>query len=282
MYEKLLPPIQTYEARDGRSLCYRHYRADSDKLMILLHGISEDGQYLHPLADFIAKKRLAQVVVPDLRGYGLHPIRRGDVEYVGQHDHDIEDLARWFEKCEPQADKLILAAHSGGGGNVLRLAVKPIAHKISAYLLLAPAIHPKAPINHVKDPGSTVQLNMPRITILTILNKLGIRWFNRWNVMHNDKPPANRHGRETLDLSYRLLLSRTPSGKYERNLKAMTQPTLVLVGEKEEVFIPGQYAPMFAEHNDAKVKMILDADHDYILSSDGALHEIEKWLQGLA
>lgn len=282
MYERLLPPIQTYEARDGRSLCYRHYHADSRKLIILLHGISEDGQYLHPLADFIAKRNLAQVVVPDLRGYGLHPIRRGDVEYVGQHDDDIEDLANWLEKREPQANKLILAAHSGGGGNVLRLAVKPIAQRISAYLLLAPAIHPKAPTNYVKDKGSTIQLSMPRLVMLTLLNKLGIRWFNRLNVMHNDKSPANRHGRETLDLSYRMLLSRTPDGKYERNLKAMTQPTLVLVGEKEEVFIPGQYAPMFAEHNDAKVKMVLDADHDGILSSEGALREVEQWLRELA
>lgn len=282
MYERLLPAIQTYEARDGRSLCYRHYRADSDKLIILLHGISEDGQYLHPLADFIAKRQLAQVVVPDLRGYGLHPIRRGDVEYAGQHDHDLEDLANALEKREPQASKLILAGHSGGGGNVLRLADKPIAQQISAYLLLAPAIHPNAPINYENNPASTIHLNMPRLVFLTIMNKLGIRWFNRLHVMHNDKPPARRHGRETLDLSYRLLLSRVPSGKYERSLKAMTQPTLVLVGEKEEVFIPGQYAPMFAEHNDAKVKMILDADHDGILSSEGAFREVEQWLRELA
>ncbi|MBO9599832.1 MAG: alpha/beta fold hydrolase [Cohnella sp.] len=282
MYERLLPPIQTYEARDGRSLCYRHYRADSDKLIILLHGISEDGQYLHPLADFIAKRQLAQVVVPDLRGYGLHPIRRGDVEYVGQHDHDIEDLAGWLEKSEPQANKLILAAHSGGGGNVLRLADKPLAEQVNAYLLLAPAIHPKAPINYEKNHMSTVQLNVPRLAMLTFMNKLGIRWFNRLTVMHNDKPPARRHGRETLELSYRLLQSRAPSAKYGRSLKAMTQPTLVLVGEKEEVFIPGQYAPLFAEHNEATVKMILDADHDGILSSEGAYREVEQWLRELA
>ncbi|MFD0673766.1 alpha/beta hydrolase [Cohnella sp. GCM10027633] len=282
MFEKALPPIETYEARDGRSLCYRHYRADSDKLVILLHGISEDGQYLHPLAEFIARKRLAQVVVPDLRGYGLHPIRRGDVEYVGQHDHDIEDLAKWLEQREPRARKLILAGHSGGGGNVLRLAVRPISRQISGYLLLAPAIHPKAPINHEKDPGSAIRINMPRIATLTMINAIGIRTFNRLPVMHNDKAPARRHGRETLDLSYRLLLSRSPNAKYERNLKAMTQPTLVLVGEKEEVFIPGQYAPLFAEHNSAKVRMILDADHDGILSSDGAMREVEKWLLELA
>lgn len=281
MFESALPPIQTYEARDGKSLCYRHYRADSDKLVVLLHGISEDGQYLHPLADFIARNRLAQVVVPDLRGYGLHPVRRGDVEYVGQHDHDLEDLANWLEQREPKATKLIMAGHSGGGGNVLRLAVRPIARRIRAYLLLAPSIHPKAPTHHEKNPGSTLQIEMPRVISLTLLNAVGVRVFNRSIVMRNDKPLALRHGRETLALSYRLLLSRTPKPKYERYLKALVQPTLVLVGEKDEAFVPGQFAPLFAAHNAAQVRMVHDADHDGILSHAGAHAEIEKWLREL-
>lgn len=281
MFENALPPIQTYEARDGRSLCYRHYRADSDKLIVLLHGISEDGQYLHPLAEFIARKGLGQVVVPDLRGYGLHPVRRGDVEYVGQHDDDLEDLANWLAQREPRANKLIAAGHSGGGGNVLRLAVRPISRRIHAYLLLAPSIHPKAPTHHGKNPGSTIQLAPKRLAALTMLNAVGIRGFNRAVVMRNDKPPALRHGRETLALSYRLLLSRTPKAKYEQCLKALGQPTLVLVGEKEEVFIPGQFAPLFAAHNAAQVRMILDADHDGILSHPDAHEEVEKWLREL-
>jgi hypothetical protein len=120
MSERELPHIQTYEARDGRSLCYRHYEADSDKIIILLHGISEDGQYLHPLAEFISKL-----------------------------------------------------------------------------------------------------------------------------------------------------------------LQAMTQPTLVLIGEKEEVFIPGQYAPLFAQHNQAKVTMILNSDHDGILSDEETFRGVESWLRSL-
>ncbi|MCD9020414.1 alpha/beta hydrolase [Cohnella silvisoli] len=276
-----LPPIQTYEARDGKSLCYRHYLANSNKIIILLHGISEDGQYLHPLAEFISKRQLAQVVVPDLRGYGLHPIRRGDVEYVGQHDDDIEDLVKWIRLRESSALTLIIAGHSGGGGNAVRLAAHRMAKEIDAFLMLAPAIHPNAPINHRKDPGSTMHIEYPKIVFLTLLNAVGIRFLNKWIVMRNDKPLARRHGRETLELSYRLLLSRAPKSKYERYLQAMTQPTLVLVGEKEEVFIPGQYAPLFAQHNQAKVTMILGSDHDGILSSEGTFQEVESWLQTL-
>ncbi|MFC5469323.1 alpha/beta hydrolase [Cohnella suwonensis] len=282
MNSTMLPPIRTYEARDGKSLCYRHYRADSDKLIVLLHGISEDGQYLHPLAEFVSRRNLAQVVVPDLRGYGLHPVRRGDVEYIGQHDDDIEDLVQRLMREEGAPSRLILAGHSGGGANVIRLALhKKLARETHAYLLLAPAVHPKAPINHKKNPWSTIQLRMPRLVALTMLNAAGIRLMNGMTVMINDKPIAQRHGRETLELSYRLLMSRTPKAKYERNLKAMSQPTLVLVGEKEEVFIPGQYAPLFSEHNGAQVKQILDADHDGILSNAGTFEEVERWLRGM-
>jgi pimeloyl-ACP methyl ester carboxylesterase len=255
--------------------------AESDKIIILLHGISEDGQYLHPLAEFLSSNHLAQVVVPDLRGYGLHPVRRGDVEYIGQHDDDIEDLIKWIRPRLPSPHTLIMAGHSGGGANVIRLTTRRLAKEFSAYLLLAPAVHPKAPINHKKDPWSTIQLEMPRVVFLTILNAVGLRFLNKWIVMRNDKPIARRHGRETLELSYRLLMSRTPKAKFERNLRAMTQPTLVLIGEKEEVFIPGQYAPMFAEYNQAKVSMILDSDHDGILSNEGTFREVESWLRAL-
>jgi len=281
MFEIALPPIQTYEARDGKSLCYRRYEADSDKLVILLHGISEDGQYLHPLAEFISKKGLAQVVVPDLRGYGYHPVRRGDVEYVGQHDHDLEDLVRCLRERVRSGFELIVAAHSGGGGNVIRLARKKLGSEIGAYLLLAPSVHPNAPINPKKDLWSDVSVNKRKLAFLSVLNALGLRFWNKSIVLRNDKPAESRHGRETLEISYRLLLSRTPKAKYERDLRAMTQPTLVLVGEKDEVFQPGQYAPMFAENNHAKVSLIRDCDHDGILSDKAAFREVESWLRAL-
>ncbi|MFC4599834.1 alpha/beta hydrolase [Cohnella hongkongensis] len=281
MLEKALPPIRTYEARDGKSLCYRHYEATSGKVVILLHGISEDGQYLHPLAEFISGKGLAQVVVPDLRGYGFHPVRRGDVEYVGQHDHDLEDLVNWLQSRSGVDLDFIMAGHSGGGGNAIRLARHRLAARIGGYLLLAPEVHPDAPIRHKKEPWSDTQVDKLRFNVLSVLNALGLRFWNGWTVLRRDKPSERRHGRETLELSYRLLRSRTPSSKYQKQLRAMTQPTLVLVGEKDEVFQPGQYAPLFAECVQAKVALIRDSDHDGILSDRAALREVENWLQSL-
>lgn len=79
-----IPPLNTFTARDGRELSYRHYPGPSNKILILLHGSGWHSQYLMPLARFISDKGLAQVYTPDLRGHGLYPERRGDVDYIGQ------------------------------------------------------------------------------------------------------------------------------------------------------------------------------------------------------
>ena len=281
MFERALPPVQTYEARDGKSLCYRHYGAESGKIVILLHGISEDGQYLHPLAEFISGNGLAQVVVPDLRGYGYHPVRRGDVEYIGQYDHDLEDLVGWLRSKSGDEPDIILAGHSQGGGNAIRMARRRLAKRIGGYLLLAPPVHPEAPINHKKDPWSELQVDKFRFAVLSALNAIGLRFWNGRTVLRIDKPLERRHGRETLELSYRLLQSRTTKAKYIKDLRAMTQPTLVLVGEKDEMFLPGQYAPLFAECPQAKVSLVRDSDHDGILSDKAALKEVESWFKAL-
>ena len=61
----------------------------------------------------------AYVVVPDLRGHGASPERRGDVDYIGQMEDDIAALIE-TERLPGQA--VILAGHSSGGGLVTRFA----------------------------------------------------------------------------------------------------------------------------------------------------------------
>jgi hypothetical protein len=56
-----IPQLKTFIARDGSQLVYRHYLAQSDKVMILLHGSGWHSQYFLPLARFISSEGLAQV-----------------------------------------------------------------------------------------------------------------------------------------------------------------------------------------------------------------------------
>ena len=82
------PELQRFTARDGTPLAYRHYPAESDKVVILFHGSGYHSRYLLSLAGFISSEGLAQVYTPDLRGHGLTPKRRGDVDYINQMDDD--------------------------------------------------------------------------------------------------------------------------------------------------------------------------------------------------
>ncbi len=69
-----LSELQTFTARDGKNLAYRHYPAQSDTVLILVHGSGYHSQYLLPLAKFISTEGLAHVYTPDLRGHGKFPL----------------------------------------------------------------------------------------------------------------------------------------------------------------------------------------------------------------
>ncbi len=110
-----IPPLKTFAARDGQLLSYRYYAAQSDKVLILLHGACWHSQYFLPLAEFISSEGLAKVYTPNLRGHGQAPKRRGDVDYVGQLEDDLADLISMIREDNPHA-MLIVGGHSSGAG----------------------------------------------------------------------------------------------------------------------------------------------------------------------
>ena len=118
---KNIPQLKTFAARDGKQLAYRHYPARSGKVIILLHGSGWHSQYLFPLAEFISSEGLAQVYTPDLRGHGLTPERRGDVDYIDQLEDDLADFLAMVREDNPDAF-FIVGGHSSGGGLAIRFA----------------------------------------------------------------------------------------------------------------------------------------------------------------
>lgn len=107
---------QTYRARDGAQLMYREWTGSAPLTVVLLHGSGTDGRYLAPLAHRLLKLSQASIVVPDLRAHGESNLGRpGDVSYLGQLEHDLEDLHQHIKAQRP-ADRLVLGGHSSGGG----------------------------------------------------------------------------------------------------------------------------------------------------------------------
>ncbi len=45
-----LPPLETYTTRGGDELSFRHYPANTDTVLVLLHGSGWHSQYFLPLA----------------------------------------------------------------------------------------------------------------------------------------------------------------------------------------------------------------------------------------
>ena len=199
---KSIPPIKNFTARDGTQLAYRLYPAESDKVVILLHGSGWHSRYFMPLAEFISSEGLARVYTSDLRGHGSAPEKRGDIDYIGQLEDDLADFIAVIRQDNPKA-KIILGGHSSGGGLAIRFAGSRYGHQADAYLLLSPYLQYNAPTIRPNS-GGWARPYTRRIIGLVMLNNIGIRWFNGLTVIDFNMPEEARDGTETLSYTYRL------------------------------------------------------------------------------
>src|SRR5690606_30069305 len=140
-----LPTLESFEARDGAGLFYRHYPSQSEKVLILLHGTALHGVYLHPLAQALSAAGAVRVYVPELRGHGHAPVRRGDIDYIDQLEDDLADLITHIRRTTSKESPVIIGGHSSGGGLAVRFAGGRYQNLASAYLLLAPYLGHSAP-----------------------------------------------------------------------------------------------------------------------------------------
>ncbi|UOQ48520.1 alpha/beta fold hydrolase [Gracilibacillus caseinilyticus] len=266
-----------YTTNDGYRHFYQKYPAkSSNNIMILLHGISENHRYLAPLASYIAKRNIATVLTPDLRGYGEFCPKKGDVDYIGQHEDDLKQFITQLKK-DYQESRFILAGHSAGGGSLLRLSETDLAETFDLFILLAPLIHYGAPTIPKENTGFRRAIRNNLSSILA-LNDQNITKLNDRIVFENQKPENLRHGSETISLSFRLFASRYPV-HYLNAIENLTKPTLLIAGKEDEQFVASAYEPLFQDNPHVDVMILEDIDHDGILSDRHALSIIGQWIQ---
>ncbi|MCK7545663.1 lysophospholipase [Marinobacter bryozoorum] len=272
------PDRSTYTARDGTELDYRFYPAEAERVLILLHGSGWHSRYLASVAGFLSLENLAQVYTPDLRGHGEDPDRRGDTDYVDQLVDDLADLVALVRERHPQAT-VIIGGHSSGGGLALRFAESEYLGQADAFLLLAPWLQYNAPTVRAEGAGWATPYTR-RIIGLTMLNRIGMDGLNHLPVINFDLPRAYRDGTETLTYSYRLNKGLAPDD-YTRALSAIQQPTLVLVGSEDALFLPDQFRPVFDRHMDARVGTVEGVSHLGIAVKPAVQPPIRDWLNTL-
>jgi len=138
------PPPEpiTYPTRSGGSLPVRHYASEASDVFVLIHGSGYHSRYLAPLAERLAGVGAAHVYTPDLRGHGVDPERRGDIDYVDQLEDDLVDLVGWVRERHA-GGRIFVGGHSSGGGLALRFAGG--GGEASGLVLLAPYLAHDAP-----------------------------------------------------------------------------------------------------------------------------------------
>jgi non-heme chloroperoxidase len=274
-----LPDLQHFTARDGAHLGVRVYPADADTVAVLLHGSGMDGRSLHALARDLAEHGVATAVVPDLRGHGPAPLRRGDVDHVGQLEEDLADLIHHLTAAateDGRRPRIVVIGHSLGGGLALRFGGGPYGHLADAFVLLAPFLGHDAPTTRPGG-GGWATPHVGRIAALTVLNALGVHRFDGAAVIAFALDAHQRADGGTPSYSHRLQTSFAPRD-YRRDLAALEQPLLVVAGRDDASFDAERYAATVQAWASADVVVLDGVDHVGIVTRANALEAVRDWL----
>lgn len=265
------------ELRDGKKQFGRIYQSANKDIIILIHGSGSESRYLKKLAVAIADSNIATVITPDLRGHGQSDGTKGDIDYIGQLEDDIEDLIA-YSKNTLGAKKIILAGHSSGGGLVLRYIANAQNTNIDKVIMLAPYLGHEAPT--VKpNSGNWVTVAVKRWVGLSMLNGIGISTFDKLPVLFFNRPETYNDKLQAPSYSYRMAINFGPKN-YQTDIENISVPTLVLVGRNDESFYPGQFKIVFEPAKKfVKTEMMDEANHLNIVSREASVNRIIEWLR---
>jgi non-heme chloroperoxidase len=250
-----IPDIQYYMARDGSQLAYREYlKQPSNQIVVLVHGSSGSSGGMHPLAEYLQKQGIT-VYSLDIRGHG-HSGRKGDIDYIGQLEDDMEDFVNQVLKQR----NATLVGFSSGGGFVLRFAASERQKLFHRYILLSPYIAYNSPTVKPKN-GGWADVSYSRIIGILLLGPAGEKLFGQLPVITFALDPRRAQNR-TPQYSFRLLRNFSPHYHYESDILSVKKPLTVLVGEKDELFNANSFERLFTKFKpDTKVIIVPNMGH---------------------
>ena len=227
-----LPSLLRYKAEDGAALAYRRYVSPIGNprgSVVLVHGSSGSSASMHVLAKAFARAGYEAFAL-DIRGHGESGAK-GTIGYISQLEDDLASFVKSAQLTRPAT----LVGFSSGGGFVLRFAGSQRQEEFQSYLLLSPFLSPDAP-NFRPGSGGWVNVGIPRIIGLTVLNRLGIRAFN-WLPVTSFALSEEAKAFLTPTYSFSLAANFGPQRDYEANIRAVHQPVAVVAGANDEAFM---------------------------------------------
>lgn len=252
-----LPEVRYFQARDGAKLAYRFYPAIGGRAkgsVVLVHGSSATSSSMHPMAKGFAAAGYDAFAL-DVRGHGDSGTK-GQIAYLGQLEDDLEDFVRAAKPIQPST----LVGFSSGGGFALRFAGSSRQGLFSNYLLLTPFISPDSPTAR-PDSGGWVSVGIPRIIAFSVLNRLGLHAFEGLPVIRFAVTKENEKIL-TPEYSFALALNFGAQRDYRANIRAVTRPFRILVGQNDEVSFADMFADLFkSAGKDIPVTILPGIDH---------------------
>jgi alpha-beta hydrolase superfamily lysophospholipase len=281
-----LPPQASYPARDGTLLPYRRYPGAAGRYVVLLHGSGWHAMQFHAMAGRLAAAGLGTVIVPDLRGHGEAPVRRGDVDHVGQFEEDVADLIAMLRREAGGEAQVVLGGHSSGGGLVVRFAGAEYGPMADAFVLMAPFLKYDAPTTRPNS-GGWARPATRRIVGLTMLNAVGVTALNHLPVISFAMPRAVLDGplghTATTRYSFALNTSFAPRSDYASDLKTLAgRPFLLVAGADDEAFFADRYEATIAPHAPGGAYVLLPGvGHLGVVSDEAAIAAVSRFIAGL-
>src|SRR5262249_22135414 len=136
--------------------------------------------------------------VLDMRGHGGSG-RRGDIDYIGQIDDDLADFVKSLGPTK-SGEVRTLIGFSAGAGFTIRFAGGPYGELFDRSVFLSPIL-PGAPTLR-PNAGGWTNISNPRVVTIGLLDSLGIRLFDGFDVISYAVAPDNKQA--TSRYSYRL------------------------------------------------------------------------------
>jgi pimeloyl-ACP methyl ester carboxylesterase len=274
-----LPLVEKVSAREGGPIAFRQWKPASAGETVLpiiaIHGSSGSSISLHPLAKALCAEGM-YVYAPDIRGHG-ETGQRGDIDYAGQLDDDLEDFVTAVQRRHPGTRPVLLGS-SSGGGFALRAAASRFGNLFERIVLLSPMLGPRAPT--IKEQAHEwAKPFIPRYIGLSVLNSFGMHGFDRLPVIAFAIDPA-RASLLTGAYSFRLLQGFGTSD-YAADLKNARAPLRILVGAKDELFAADLFAPtVHAIRPDFPVTVLPGLNHIGMITDPRAIPAIAAALRG--
>jgi pimeloyl-ACP methyl ester carboxylesterase len=240
-----IPEVQRVAMRDGEPLTYRLYPGRKERAIVLVHGTSGTSFTMHKVAEALQSAG-ATVYSISLRGHGGSGARNGDTSYQNQLDDDLVDFAMAVGLSAPGVHRTLIG-FSSGGGFVLRTASGTHSAAFDDYIAVSPYIAHDSPTSR-KNGGGWVGLALPRFLALSVLEGIGLPWFQGLPVVHFATTAAADDNRTPV-YSYRLLTGMHLDRSWRAEIAGIARPTAIVVGFDDELFNADQFSPLFAALN---------------------------------